>query len=353
MSRKKNIHFPMKVWQALNSKHNPMAKVDTAAVQPLQPRRSLAQLMTPDVYAQFIGVSLGELPEGQYSKPTQFYFFSDGLWCAYTLPMGRILVRKSKWTDPQFPVKPKEWQQGFELTLPKIPADLFLQVVAFFKAVSAKYNSEVYASIFWDGVTYHVEVPDQVVSHARVEHQQQRDVSGEIEVLQLHSHNTMPAFFSGQDTADELEHGQRVYAVMGKITQTIPESKWRLQAGGIFHDIALLDMVAWPDFYVEQHVNGAALFPMGGSLTGETLQPMAWDPCEGVTFPEAWLEGLSTVITPSLYPEPAVWNGHQNWHDLAIAHLQKDCEPAEPLLVEGGMLMRASQYNCSGEDSDA
>jgi PRTRC genetic system protein A len=340
----------------------------------LKKTRPLSQLMTPEVRAQFTGISLGLLPEGQVAKSTQFYLFKEGLWCQRTLPMGVVLTQQSKDTANGLPSKPNEWKEGFSLSLPKIPSDLILQIVTFFKAVNTKYKAEAYASLFWNGTQYHVEVPEQIISGGRVKHQQQRDLPGEIEVLQIHSHDTMPAFFSGVDNEDEQEHGQRIYAVFGKLDQVVPESKWRVNAGGVFYPVEMSSLIDWPNFTVEQHINGAELFPMSGSVKGETMQPVAWDPCEGVTFPDEWMMKVSkqavTICQSNMPYTPYVheggpdirgnfWDGgidtaaygkHQNWHDLATAHLKETPASKEPLVMKGGMLLRGSDYDCLAYD---
>lgn len=384
MSRKKKVATSETIWQTWNKSHctknkPPLLKEPIMELPPKKPRRPMAELMTQEIQAQFTGVTVGMLAENQQPKSTQFYLFSDGVWCRQTLPMGIMSSQQTKWDNSRLPTKPKTWKEGFELSLPKIPSDLILQIVTFFKAVNTKYKAEAYASLFWDGNQYHIEVPEQIISGGRVKHQQKRDLPGEVEVDQFHSHDIMPAFFSGVDDSDEQEHGQRIYTVFGKLDQVVPESKWRVNAGGVFYPVEMSSLIDWPDFTVEQCVNGAELFPMSGSVKGETMQPVAWDPCEGVTFPDEWMSKVSeqtvTIYQGNMPYIPYVYEGgpdirgnfwggadgctpyqegyvskHQNWHDLATAHLRETPASKEPLVLKGGMLLRGSDYDCLGGD---
>jgi PRTRC genetic system protein A len=278
-----------------------------AKQEPAIPSRPVANLMTPALLAQFVGVQIGELAEGMGGKPTQYQLFSDGLYKTTTLPMGVVRVQTAQWTDPTLPAKPKDFNLGFTLTLPKIPAQLLLQITAFFKAVNTKHQSEAYASVFWTGTDYVVHVPEQTVTKAGVKHLQDRDILGEQGVLEIHSHDTMSAFFSGTDDHDEIGKGQRCYGVLGKIDQTIPESKWRVRFGHAFLEIALADLFEFPDYEVTHTIGGAKLFTMVGSVSGRTVQSMSidWDPCEGITFPDEWMEQVkepTIVIGGSSYP---------------------------------------------------
>ena len=58
-----------------------------------------------------------------------------------------------------------------------------------------------------------------------------------IHVMDFHSHNTMPAVFSGIDDADEKE--TRLYAVAGEFGKGFPDIKVRAGCAGEFIDIPL------------------------------------------------------------------------------------------------------------------
>lgn len=85
----------------------------------------------------------------------------------------------------------------------KVPFFLLSRIVAFFRAVMALRKSEVeaHAWIVWNKEKgYHIVIPEQNVSKASV-HFEYKDVNnyGDIVVVDIHSHNTMSAFYSGTD----------------------------------------------------------------------------------------------------------------------------------------------------------
>ena len=86
----------------------------------------------------------------------------------------------------------------------KIPSELYHQVVAFFRKVMEvkKSDYEAHCFILWSKEKgYYISVPKQTVSKASVSfsYDQAALPSGSIIALDIHSHNTMGAFFSGTD----------------------------------------------------------------------------------------------------------------------------------------------------------
>lgn len=59
-------------------------------------------------------------------------------------------------------------------------------------------------------------------------------------ILEIHSHNTMPAFFSKTDDNDELLKG--FYGVIGNIDQEYPDIKLRVGMEGFFTEISVEDL---------------------------------------------------------------------------------------------------------------
>ena len=54
-------------------------------------------------------------------------------------------------------------------------------------------------------------------------------------VMQIHSHNTMPAFFSRDDDAGE--QATKLYSVVGRLDKVFPDIKTRISVGGKFVEI--------------------------------------------------------------------------------------------------------------------
>ena len=58
------------------------------------------------------------------------------------------------------------------------------------------------------------------------------NINSFLDSMDFHSHNTMPAVFSGTDNADEKE--TRLYAVAGRLNRTFPEITVRAGCAGKF-----------------------------------------------------------------------------------------------------------------------
>ena len=123
----------------------------------------------------------------------------------------------------------------FKMALPKIPAHIFSKVMGFFKSISDELHYEVLVHILYDTEEkeYIIKVPKQRISEASVNSETDEPYPDRyIHVMDFHSHNTMPAVFSGTDNADEKE--TRLYAVAGKFNRTFPEITVRAGCAGKF-----------------------------------------------------------------------------------------------------------------------
>jgi len=121
--------------------------------------------------------------------------------------------------------------------LPKLPTAIFEQIQSFFYDIADKMgNAEAYVQVYWDvrEKKYVVHVPVQKVSGGSVQYDKEselyiQDFDRYILVLEIHSHNTMGAFFSTIDDSDEKE--TRFYGVVGKIKDPTPEYRFRFVVG--------------------------------------------------------------------------------------------------------------------------
>lgn len=126
-------------------------------------------------------------------------------------------------------------QAEFKMALPKIPAHIFSKVMGFFKSISDELHYEVLVHILYDTEEkeYIIKVPKQRISEASVNSETDAPYPDRyIHVMDFHSHNTMPAVFSGTDNADEKE--TRLYAVAGRFNRTFPEITVRAGCVGKF-----------------------------------------------------------------------------------------------------------------------
>ena len=112
----------------------------------------------------------------------------------------------------------------FKMALPKIPAHIFSKIMGFFKSISDELHYEVLVHILYDTEEkeYIIKVPKQRISHAAVNSEADEPYPERyIHVMDIHSHNTMPAVFSETDNDDEKE--TRLYAVAADLTEPFPK----------------------------------------------------------------------------------------------------------------------------------
>ena len=128
---------------------------------------------------------------------------------------------------------------GFLPALPRIPYALVEQALSLFRALMEDQRSlEALVHIYWDKQEqrYFIHVPRQTVScssvDACVDDEKLQDSDRYIHYADLHSHNWMPAVFSGTDDRDE--RANRVYLVAGRLDRYFPEISARVCNGGRF-----------------------------------------------------------------------------------------------------------------------
>ncbi|MNK27621.1 hypothetical protein D3C87_459830 [compost metagenome] len=111
----------------------------------------------------------------------------------------------------------------------KVPISLFDRVVAFFKQVMEvkKSDLEAMAWICWNQEQgYHIIIPNQTVSKASASYDWSSLPAGTTIVVDIHSHNTMGAFFSGTDNRDD-SNAIGFSGVVGQINNNPPATVWR------------------------------------------------------------------------------------------------------------------------------
>ncbi len=95
---------------------------------------------------------------------------------------------------------------------------------------------ERFYAIRWRHDRYELVEPQQAGTSASLSYNVIQDA-----VLEIHSHGQMRAFFSGTDNNDEL--GFRIYGVVGRLDQPLPEVNFR---GGVYGNWA---PVSWPELF--------------------------------------------------------------------------------------------------------
>ena len=131
---------------------------------------------------------------------------------------------------------------GFTPALPPIPLGLIGTITCFFRSLMEKNAEyEALALIYWDTKMqcFFAYVPKQTVRKEHVE-ADLRDCPYDddpryIRYADIHSHNSMEAFFSDED--DQDERGTGLYLVMGELDRFFPDIKARISCGGSFVSI--------------------------------------------------------------------------------------------------------------------
>lgn len=93
----------------------------------------------------------------------------------------------------------------------------------------ADIHKERYLAIVWN-CGYEIKVPEQQREEARVNYEVLPST-----VMDIHSHGTIPAGFSGTDNRDET--GMKLYMVFGSLQEAIPEFRVRVGVYGYFMEL--------------------------------------------------------------------------------------------------------------------
>lgn len=133
-----------------------------------------------------------------------------------------------------------EVKPGFMSGLPLIPSELMIKIFAFFRHfVSEDCENEALLNIYWDKeekqfVAY---APEQTATKISVDTKidERFNTDRYIHYMDIHSHNTMNAFFSSVDDKDEK--ATRLYSVIGRLDKHNPQIRTRISNGGKFMNI--------------------------------------------------------------------------------------------------------------------
>lgn len=128
-----------------------------------------------------------------------------------------------------------EVHSGFEMALPKIPMHILMFIINFFQNLSDRFELEALVHILYDTIRrkYTIRVPRQELTHVSVHSVMEEDYPEySIHVMDIHSHNTMPAKFSVID--DDDEKATRLYAVVGRLDKVFPDITVRASCAGKF-----------------------------------------------------------------------------------------------------------------------
>jgi hypothetical protein len=140
---------------------------------------------------------------------------------------------------------------SFYSFIPKPDIRIFERIIEIFKYVYDKIKSEIGVNVYYNkrNGTFHININQQLVTEVKIEYEYNKkfEMSNDyVRYLQIHSHNSMPANFSGVDNQDETCKTPCYYGVVGKLNSkssiyTI-ESSFRIWDGIKFHKISLDDI---------------------------------------------------------------------------------------------------------------
>lgn len=150
-------------------------------------------------------------------KPQAYFLDKHGkAYVRGNFPIGTIVnyAKSVPFSDVE------EVKVGIHLSIPKIPINILQQVVSFFRDVCTDTKDEAFVRIYLDKTTneYVIHCPKQNISGASVKYEITDPYyeNNCIVVMDIHSHNTMGAFFSTTDDNDEKNPGQ-LFMVLGKL----------------------------------------------------------------------------------------------------------------------------------------
>lgn len=131
-----------------------------------------------------------------------------------------------------------------DFTAKKIPYSLIEKVVAFFKAVYQKYQSEAVGYLYYNCTSFEWDfvVPKQSASAAHASYQGAPQKAGWQCAGTIHSHGSMSAFHSGTDDKDE-ENFDGVHITVGQVSNLNPEFSCSLVIQGERQKFEIWDLV--------------------------------------------------------------------------------------------------------------
>lgn len=249
-----------------------------------------------------------------FNKPITYVVCKNGFFKVKKLASCFVVSELSKEPNPSVEGSLRE---GIALRVPKIPFEIIESVLCFFRKIHEDRKTEVYISVWFDPVTkvYSVHVPEQVVGGTHVKHEQNFDPSGDlISVLEMHSHNTMGAFFSSGDDADE-QRAERFYGVVGKLDEPIPQWKFRLRSNGGFLDVNPMMLIE--DKPIETAIKTSSLGLLNATdknSVAATIKHSMWVDIESKFDPE-WLDKVkeTSIVVGKVSDYSSHWNNVDRW----------------------------------------
>lgn len=248
--------------------------------------------MAKNIFAKQLGNAVGYVfvKQGEtitldkLEKPVNIGVGQKGLYHIRKTDAGIFTVKTEALIKPVLGLA--EVQEGYAHLLPKVPFRLWLQGLAFVKAVHKRDYTEASLILFYnkEKQEYFWYCPEQINTASESDFLAARDKINEMSnngehicIGEFHSHGSGGAFSSHTD--NENENLPLVYGVWGKVNASSPEFHFRMVCAGIRKDINVWDVFEQPSITV---------------TVGDIVQNIAVGenyngPYPNVEFPEEWM----------------------------------------------------------------
>ena len=255
-------------------------------------------------------VSYGLTSDDDFTRitvPTAYVFAKNGMFEVRRTEAVDIVLQHS---DKPIVGIMTEMRPGVRWNIPKMPYEFLRQTVALFRETCTRKggSNEAFVRVWWNLTTktYSILVPGQSVSGGGVHHNDAFDQvpSGEwVVVADIHSHGSgISAFFSGVDDHDEKQAPEgRICGVIGKVTQPLPEWKWRLRTREGFVELKVTDCFDFTDsavthlpFTVQLSTVFDTMLDATNVKDGDVRLFCPVDPFQDATCPEEWHAKIAT-----------------------------------------------------------
>jgi hypothetical protein len=181
-----------------------------------------------------------------------YHLAEDGIYCRKNVFADKYIVYK----DDKVSDLPKIKENLHPIEDSKIPARLLRESLSFFKYINVHFNQwlEAYVIFGMDkSGKYFLYVPSQDVQHAHVHASIEEFYDaypGCYIVCDIHSHCDFGAFWSGQDSADDIKG--RYSVVAGHNAKVFPDIKCRFNYSGKYIDLEVDSLFEENDNYLSQ-----------------------------------------------------------------------------------------------------
>lgn len=230
------------------------------------------------VAAQLTDRRFAPISYDSLDKRITYVTAKNGLFKVTKTPIGLFKECLQEFDTPILGIP--EMEDGVDLAIPKIPFKVILEALSFYVDINTKDKTEASTLYFWNHK--HLELPQipglrsegqlviycpvQVNSGALSEFGADENVFWMRDnlalLLELHSHNTMSAFFSATD--DSNENNTQFYGVWGRVDKDEPEFAFRYVVGDTKKEVDPSVLIDWPSVKRETNTISTETFHFKG-----------------------------------------------------------------------------------------